>query len=155
MPPATDLRLPGITFEAVPPELPDTLPRMDVAAFVGFASAGPLHVPVVVEDVERFRDIFGPAAPLARDPGSGQTGYAHLGPAVEDFFANGGRRCWVVRVADGATAVRGGFPLAGLVGVDRATRRWRLASARARAVGSWADRLAVRRRLVPVRGGTR
>jgi hypothetical protein len=139
----TDLRLPGITFEAVPPELPDTLPRMDVAAFVGFASAGPLHVPVVVEDVARFRDIFGPAAPLARDPGSGQTRYAHLGPSVEDFFANGGRRCWVVRVADEATAGRGGFPLAGLVGVDRATGRWRLASARARAVGSWADQLAV------------
>jgi len=96
--------------EALPPELPDTLPRMDVASFVGFASAGPLHVPVVVEDGERFREIFGPAAPLARDAGTGRTQYAHLGPAVEDFFGNGGRRCWVVRVADGGRAVRSRLP---------------------------------------------
>jgi hypothetical protein len=139
---AVDRRMPGVSFEVVPPELPDTLPRMDVAAFVGFASAGPLHVPVVVEDVERFRQVFGLDAPLARDAATGTVQHAHLGPAVEDFFRNGGRRCWVVRVADGGRAVRSRFPLAGLVAVGP-TGGWRLAQVRARAVGGWADDLTV------------
>ena len=42
-----------------PGAAPTTLPRMDVAAFVGFAAAGPLDVPVAVEDAARFRDVFG------------------------------------------------------------------------------------------------
>ncbi|RZL85263.1 MAG: hypothetical protein EOP32_00365 [Rhodococcus sp. (in: high G+C Gram-positive bacteria)] len=139
---STDLRLPGITFEAVPPELPDTLPRMDVASFVGFAAVGPLHVPVVVEDVTQFREVFGADAALARDPATGRLRHAYLGPAVEAFFRSGGRRCWVVRVA-ADEAARSLFPLTGLVAVDPETGRWQLARAQARAVGSWADDLAV------------
>lgn len=135
------LPLPGITFETVPPALADALPRMDIAAFVGFASSGPVHVPVAVEDVARFRQIFGPDAPLARDGTTGETVHAYLGSAVEAFFRNGGRRCWVVRVAN--TAVRSTFPLAGLVRIDPRSGRWRLGSAQARAAGSWADRLTV------------
>ncbi|SFO50074.1 Phage tail sheath protein [Geodermatophilus obscurus] len=142
------LRMPGITFEMVPPVLTDTLPRMDVASFVGFASAGPLHVPVVVEDVARFREVFGSDAPLARAAGSGETIHAHLGPAVEAFFRGGGLRCWVVRVADPEQARRSAFPLAGLVIGDPDSGLWSLATARARAVGSWADALGVTSHLV-------
>ena len=36
-------RLPGIRFERQAPEGQIVLPRMDVAAFVGFAASGPLH----------------------------------------------------------------------------------------------------------------
>ena len=104
---ATTARLPGIYFQADPVEPPEVLPRMDIAAFVGFAPAGPLHVPVPIEDTVRFRQIFHPANdsespalyPLAWDAARGSFEYAHLGPAVEAFFRNGGRRCWVVRVA--------------------------------------------------------
>ncbi len=44
---------PGITFQA---EVPTTtaLPRMDIAAFVGFARQGPLNLPVVVESYLDF-----------------------------------------------------------------------------------------------------
>jgi hypothetical protein len=71
---------------------------MDVAALAGFAAAGPLHLPVPVEDPSVARELFG--APL-RLPG-GRT--AHLQGALASFFANGGRRCWIVRVGDESTA---------------------------------------------------
>src|SRR5260370_781011 len=35
-------RLPGIQFEVVAPPASETLVRMDIAAFVGFAASGPL-----------------------------------------------------------------------------------------------------------------
>ncbi|MGY1727840.1 hypothetical protein ACI79J_12800 [Geodermatophilus sp. SYSU D01062] len=140
---ALALRLPGISFTTDPPQLPETLPRMDVAAFVGFAAAGPLDVPVVVEDVQRFREVFGPDVELAREVGDARMRSSHLGPAVEEFFRGGGRRCWVVRVADRARAHRARFPLSGLAGIDVLTGRWTLATTRARAVGSWADGLTV------------
>lgn len=141
-------RLPGVFFEAPRPQPPDGLPRMDVAAFVGFAAAGPLHVPVAVEDPGRFRALFGGldgAAPeLAWDAERGEPRRAHLGAAVEAFFANGGIRCWVVRVADEATAVRHGFRIPGLVAAaGRNASPPPPVVARARAAGSWCEELAV------------
>ena len=93
-------RRPGVRFEVTPASPEGRLPPMDVAAFVGFAASGPLDTPVPVEDVARCREIFGPDLPLARDPEDGSLVHAALGQAVELFFENGGRRCWVVRVAD-------------------------------------------------------
>ena len=52
-------RLPGLRFETARPPAADELPRMDVAAFVGFASTGPVGVPVAVDDEVRFRQVFG------------------------------------------------------------------------------------------------
>lgn len=131
-----EAELPGVRFRAEPPAAERALPRMDVVAFVGFAAAGPVGVPVAVEDAARFRDLFGSDPPLAWDAEAGRLRTAHLGAAVEDFFRNGGRRCWVVRVA-GAGAVVQRFPVPGLVRADS----WEPAEARARAEGSWADRL--------------
>ncbi len=131
-----EAELPGVRFRAEPPAAERALPRMDVAAFVGFAAAGPVGMPVAVEDAARFRDLFGGDAPLAWDAETGRLQTAHLGAAVEDFFRNGGRRCWVVRVA-GAGASTQRFPVPGLVRADS----WEPAETRARAEGSWADRL--------------
>ncbi len=115
-------RRPGITFETVTPSPPDTLPRMDIAAFVGFATRGPVDEPVPVEDLGRFRDVFGPPLELVWDREAGRTKNAYLHRAVEAFFRNGGRRCWVVRVAQSADEVgasgpveRTSFGLPGLV----------------------------------------
>lgn len=94
----THRQLPGITFEAVPPPIEEALPRMDIAAFVGFASSGPVDSPVPIEDMNRFREIFGPDLPLAWDPATGKIQYALLAPTVESFFKNKGKRCWVVRL---------------------------------------------------------
>jgi hypothetical protein len=139
-PAKTSRRLPGLRFEVQTPPLADVLPRMDVAALVGFAASGPLHVPVVVEDEAQFASIFGEDAPLAWDAVRGETRCAYLGPAVRAFFRNGGKRCWVVRVAGEARANR--FPLPGMA-VRTADPAQPLvqAAALARSEGSWADGL--------------
>lgn len=131
-------RLPGIRFKVEPPVPEEALPRMDITAFVGFAASGPLDVPVAVEDMKRFRDIFGKDLALARDGKTGEQQYAHLAPAVEAFLKNGGKRCWIVRAA-GKGAVENCFPVPGLVeaGTDDAV------IARARSEGSWSDSLRV------------
>jgi hypothetical protein len=134
-------RLPGISFAAAPPAPDDVLPRMDVAGFVGFAAAGPIDVPVAVEDPAEFAAIFGGDAPLAVDPERRESVVAQLAPAVREFFANGGRRCHVVRVA-GPSAASDVFELPGLARV-RADGRIRPATLVARSPGSWADGLSV------------
>jgi hypothetical protein len=131
--------LPGITFQAVPPDLGDKLPRMDVAAFVGFAAAGPINTPVVVEDEVHFRRIFGDDLDLAWDEAAGAVHQSYLGAAVRAFFRNGGRRCWVVRVAS-PQAVANRFLLPGLMRADTAGFL-RAAPVRARSEGSWSDDL--------------
>jgi hypothetical protein len=120
---------------------------MDIAGFVGFAARGPLHVPVPIEDAARFADVFGPPLELVRDPDTGAMITSHLGAAVAAFFRTGGRRCWVVRVAE-APGQRW-FVVPGMVDA----RTGRPAVARARSLGSGFDDLRVgtvlRRRTVP------
>ncbi len=138
----TKNRLPGVLFQVEPPPLAETLPRMDIAAFVGLAASGPLHTPVLVEDVVRFRDIFGSDLPLAWDSTTGQRQASYLASTVEAFFRNGGRRCWVVRVA--GLAKTSLFALQGLVRADTLQPAY----ARARSAGSWADILRTNALLV-------
>lgn len=63
--------------------------RTDVAGFIGIAERGPVHAPVKIESMRQFVTVFG--AHIER---------GCLAYAVEGFFANGGRTCWVVRVTD-------------------------------------------------------
>lgn len=138
-------RLPGIRFETAAPPPADVLPRMDVAAFVGFAAAGPVHVPVPVEDPAAFADVFGADARLAWDPERGAYQAAYLGPAVRAFFRNGGRRCWVIRTAGPTSANAFAVPGVKAVGADGTLRP---AVARARSGGSWSDGVRVSTALV-------
>lgn len=151
-------RLPGIAFETVLPPVPEALPRMDVALFVGFAEMGPVHRAVEIDDVAGYRRTFGGDLPLARDPESGETLMAALAPTVRAFFSNGGIRCWVIRVArtealealwrgctdPSATGIAkaGRFVLPGLLALSWDGKPG-LARAQARSLGSWSDRLAV------------
>lgn len=138
----TTRRLAGFRFEVQPPPSPDVLPRMDIAAFVGFAACGPLHVPVAIEDTIQFAAIFGDDAPLAWDTKRGEPARAHLASAVRAFFRNGGRRCWVIRVADTAEAETNRFPVYGLARANVINGRVTSvtpAFARARCPGSWSD----------------
>lgn len=80
---------PGVYFEWHERRAPPDLARTDVAGFVGIAERGPLHTPVMVENWTDFRHRFGEHIPAG-----------YLAYAVEGFFLNGGRRCYVVRVAD-------------------------------------------------------
>ena len=90
----TAIRLPGIQFEVIAPPVNETLVRMDIAVFVGFAASGPLHLPVMVEDIVRFEEIFGNDLVLASVSDSNEPVYAYLPSTVRAFFRNGGRRCW-------------------------------------------------------------
>jgi hypothetical protein len=94
---------------------------------------------VALEDPAQFAAIFGEAAPLAWDADGGGPLRARLAPAVQAFFANGGRRCWVVRVA-GEDAADNFFPLAGIAVLRPQSGHGLLpAFARARSRGSWSD----------------
>lgn len=133
---------PGIYFETVQPAVTDALPRMDIASFAGFASSGPLHTPVAVESVQQFREVFGADVRLAWDKARNQVEKSYLGHAVESFFRNGGRRCWVVRVADESIAQTAQFAIPGLIRTDGSFLE--TAYADARSPGSWADAVSVR-----------
>lgn len=62
--------------------------RTDIAGFVGIAEQGPIDIPVAVESWRQFQAVFG-----------GFTGAGYLAYSVRAFFENGGKRCWVTRVA--------------------------------------------------------
>lgn len=125
-------RTPGVAMEwldAAPQEVSDR--ATDVAGFVGVAQRGPTHRAVRVDGWDRFRGVFGSQVP-----------YAYLGYAVEAFFANGGRWCWVVRVVDpfGAACA------SGVVAVGP-----RALMLTATSPGRWGDRIACR--ATPTTGG--
>jgi hypothetical protein len=135
-------RPPGVYFETVVSPVSEALPRMDIAAFVGFAPSGPLDVPVAVEDAGRFAEIFGQDQPLAWDMEQGEMANAQLPPAVRSFFRNGGARCWVVRVADNSQAVANQYLVPGMLQTVPGSRcggGW----LEARSEGSWSDDLMV------------
>lgn len=148
-------RLPGFRFEAQAASRENVLPRMDIALFVGFAASGPVGIPVVLESAEQFNTIFGKDLPLVWDREKGETVYAYLAPTVRAFFRNGGKRCWVIRVArlqpttekPANRACYNFFPLSGLACVrfDKKNEAETIlpAFARARSRGSWSDDLQV------------
>jgi len=159
--------LPGVSFDAAPPPRPDQTPRMDIAVFVGFAADGPVHRPVAVDGVAAFEAVFGGDAPLGWDAARGERVVAALAPTVRGFFANGGRRCWVIRVArtedlearwrgvrpqdltddqSRDVARRGCFVLPGLVSATT-DGTFEAALAQARGLGAGPDSLRVSTRL--------
>lgn len=132
-------RLPGVLCETRISNLGPRPLRLDVAGFVGLAERGPLDVPVMVEDFSQYRLIFGGDLPLARV--EGRPLFAHLPRAVEAFFENGGRRCYVVRVAgEGNRANQ--FLLPGLL-QDNGDAGWQPVMAPAAWPGRWSDLVTV------------
>jgi phage tail sheath protein FI len=129
------LSAPGVYYQTV--DASDTVVagvRTDVAGFVGIAERGPLDTPVPVESWRQFQAHFG-----------GVTGGGYLAYTVRAFFENGGRRCWIVRVASRD-------PLAGAAAAAVVLRRWRPAAPHgpdvwrlaAAGPGVWGNALTVR-----------
>ena len=118
---------------------------MDVAAFVGLAASGPLDVPVPIEDARQFAMVFGNDVALPSLPGAVTPAIGHLGTSVRSFFNNGGRRCWIVRVARGAATNTFTIPGLSLTSGDPTLDP---ATMTARSEGSWSDTLRVRTNLV-------
>ncbi len=157
----------GVQIVDDPSPAGDGMPAMDVPVFVGFAAKGPLQRPVALEDPSQFEAVFGRPLALVLPAMGTQPLVAHLHAAVFGFFANGGRRCHVIRVAArgaadwggaGASSARFALPqvylaLRGAMAAQLPVRpphdtsAWRVADAplqlRAASPGSWADRLAL------------
>jgi phage tail sheath protein FI len=80
---------PGVYYERADVSAPViSAIRTDIAGFVGIAQRGLLDTPIPVESWHQFQAHFGTF-----------TGAGFLAYTVRAFFENGGRRCWVVRVA--------------------------------------------------------
>ena len=162
--------LPGVRFETAPTARSGLLPRLDVTGFVGYAQAGPIDTPVLVQDPVRFREVFGGDVVLAdgvenaggdppatsRDVDRRVCGL--LGPTVQAFFDNGGHSCWVVRVGVGATTGRFSVPGLVRVGPPGSPLDLRPVTLQARSPGAFCDGHAVEacvhRRPVPVLPGS-
>jgi len=163
------LRLPGIVVEPVPPAGRSVLPPMDIAAFAGFAERGPCNRAIAVDSVASFEACFGGDAVLARRSDGGGWSRAALPATVRAFFANGGRRCWVVRLARTAETERAWagaaareedpghvaeanlFPLGGVLWrrpvAGGGPGRVRAARLQAASLGSWSDSLRLAARI--------
>lgn len=79
---------PGVYFKWHDPVVPYIAPmRTDIVGFVGVAMHRDRRDPVQIESWGHFDEVFGGPIP-----------HGYLAYAVSGFFANGGRRCWVVSV---------------------------------------------------------
>ncbi len=116
---------PGVYFElrdAAPPVVRRV--RTDIAGFVGLAERGPLHQPVQIDSWRQFQAVFGDYLP-----------YSYLAYAVKGFYENGGRTCFIVRVAGVDAAAASSTLLTGSgAGMLRLT---------ASSPGTWANRVSV------------
>ena len=115
---------PGVYFELVdaPPAVRGL--RTDIAGFVGLAERGPLDEPTQIESWRQFQAHFGNFVP-----------YGFLAYAVKGFFENGGRTCFVTRVA-GDAAAKSTLTLKNGAGTD-------VMRIVAKSEGTWGDRVAV------------
>lgn len=124
---ARSYHTPGVYFEHqdASPALISPI-RTDIAGFVGVAQRGPLHTPVRVESLTQFTTVFGAKLPQS-----------YLAYAVDGFFANGGRTCWVVR-----SAVEEDAKTASLDIVDDGGNR--ILTILAGSPGAWGDQIEAR-----------
>ncbi len=81
-------RAPGVyVSQAASPAAGLDVTDTSVPCFVGLAEKGPLNEPVVVSTWEAYVKLFGSDTQF------------YMTPSIEGFFKNGGRKCFVVRVA--------------------------------------------------------
>jgi phage tail sheath protein FI len=123
---------PGVYYERADARTPVIAAvRTDVTGFVGLAPRGPVDEAVPVESFRQFQAHFGPFS-----------GSAFLAYAVRGFFENGGRRCWIARVASrepgrGCETAEAMFRTSDPLPVDM----WRVAAS---SPGVWGNNLQVR-----------
>lgn len=99
----------GITVtEMAAMDQPIDVANETTAAFIGRALRGPLDTPVLIDSFAAFRRRFG-----------GIWQRSSLGPAVEQFFVHGGKRLFIVRVANNARGAMICLPASGGVLVLR------------------------------------
>ena len=119
---------PGVYYQTVDAGGPPVTPlRTDITGFVGIAERGPVDVPVPVQSWQQFLSWFGGITPVG-----------YLAVAVRGFLENGGRRCWVVRVASDDPEL--GRASSAVELADAAGPAWRVSAS---SPGGWGDQLGV------------
>jgi hypothetical protein len=106
--------------------------RLDIVGFVGVAPRGPLDEPVPVESWTDYQWRFG-----------GLDGPGLLAPAVFAFFAQGGRRAVVLRVAPRSPGPAGSGRAGHVLTFADGSGAEQPVAVLARDEGSWGDRLRV------------
>ncbi len=121
---------PGVYYERVDASAPTiSALRTDVAGFVGIALRGPIDIALPIQSWRQFQANFGDF-----------TGSGFLAYSVRAFFENGGKRCWVVRVASNDPL--GGVKAASVTIQDQTGNdAWRIAAS---SPGTWGDALSIR-----------
>lgn len=121
---------PGVYYERADTQAPAIGAfRTDITGFVGLAPRGPVDTPVPVESWRQFEAHFG-----------GFTATGFLAYAVRGFFENGGRRCWITRVAS-RDPVGGHQTASTILETTAASEVWRIAAS---SPGVWGNNLTVR-----------
>jgi len=135
MPGGLNLGAPGIYRSPDRVELGFAPIRLDIAGFVGVALRGPVNEPTQVDSWTDYQRTFG-----AFESPKGFDAYRLLPYAVEAFFAQGGTRAFVVRVAPA------GLHTGTDEAAEAATARFRLGpyELAAKDEGSWGNDLDVR-----------
>lgn len=124
---ATD-QAPGVYYQTVDAGSRPASPlRSDITAIIGIAERGPVDLPIPVESWQQFVSWFGAC-----------TAAGYLAYAVRGFLENGGRRCWVVRVASNDPLT--GSAAASAVLRDAGGPVWRVSAA---SDGVWGNQLSV------------
>lgn len=159
------LGAPGIYQEPATPLHALTGVRMDIAGFAGVAPRGPARVPVVDERHPAGVSMLAPGRPRARSVAvpveswedyrrafGGFEGPGRLPWAVAAFFAQGGRRAWIVRIVhdylgDDAVA-QGGVAIGAFDDGDVTAPGVPAVALYARSEGSWGNALRATLRFV-------
>ena len=121
---------PDIYYQHVDASSPDINPlRMDVAGFVGIADQGPVDVPVPCNSYRQFASVFGI---------QNRVGFLHV--TVKVFFENGGRRCWVVRVASRDSCKSATIPVFTKSATLPSVLRWQISAS---SPGAWGNQVQI------------
>jgi uncharacterized protein len=122
---------PGVYFERADAVVPAIAAlRTDIAGFVGIAERGALHRAVPIQSWRQFQATFG-----------NFIGTGYLAYSVKAFFENGGRKCYVVRVADSDLADSASVELLNSNPITaNKESAWRI---EASSPGVWGNQLAV------------
>jgi phage tail sheath protein FI len=118
---------PGVYIEEVPSGVrPIEGVSTSTAAFIGKSEMGALRKPVLITGIQEYQTKYG-----------GFLADSFLSHSVLQFFSNGGKKCYVVRIAGAGAAT------ASIVLRDRKGTPARTITLRAASEGAWGNRLDV------------
>lgn len=141
--PSFNIRPPGIYSEESRGRfVPITLGPSGIPGFLGITERGPSHTPVRITEIPQFYEVFGDLK---------EGGF--LAPAIEAFFKNGGRECFVLRVVHRGRGSFGGGATAACLKL-KDLEGYPTLLVEAISEGLWGNSLSISARIQPPRAQT-